>query len=115
FRKRKLDEELAWFDKHLFNKATDDNESLKSDSLLAKALKLKDVKRDGGRYGFIDKGVLMPETAPFGKIRVGRFEVTRAQFAEFDKGYAVEPGRANYPVGGIAFDQARAYCDWLSA
>jgi dipeptidyl aminopeptidase/acylaminoacyl peptidase len=114
FRRRKLEEELAWFDKHLFNKTSNDSESLKSDSPLAKALKLKDAKRDAGRYGVVDKGVLVPETAPLGAVRVGRFEVTRAQFAEFDKTYVIEPGTANYPTNGITFMQARAYCTWLS-
>jgi dipeptidyl aminopeptidase/acylaminoacyl peptidase len=114
FRRRKLEEELAWFDKHLFNRKTDDNESLKSDSPLAKALKLKDAKRDADRYGVLENGVLVPETAPLGKVRVGRFEVTQAQFADFDKKYAVEPGTANYPASGITFEQARAYCTWLS-
>jgi formylglycine-generating enzyme required for sulfatase activity len=45
---------------------------------------------------------------------VGRFEVTRAQYAAFDRDYAVEPGRENYPAGGLTFEQARAYCAWLS-
>ncbi len=112
--RRKLEEELAWFDKHLFNKTNDDNDSLKSDSPLARALKLKDVQRDGGRYGVMEKGILVPETAPFGKVRVGRFEVTRAQYAEFDKTFAVETGKENHPANGIAFDQARCYCVWLS-
>src|SRR5262249_48672631 len=42
------------------------------------------------------------------------FEVTRVQYAEFDKEYKVEPGRENYPASGISFDKAKAYCDWLS-
>jgi formylglycine-generating enzyme required for sulfatase activity len=45
---------------------------------------------------------------------MGRFEVTRAQFAQFDRSYVVEPGKENYPAGGIAFEQAKAYCAWLS-
>ena len=115
FHRRKLEEELAWFDKHLFNKASDDLASLKSDSPLAKALKLKDAKRDAGRYGYLEKGVLVPETAPWDKVRVGRFEVTQAQYAEFDTKRVVELGKANYPVGGVTFEQASKYCAWLSA
>jgi formylglycine-generating enzyme required for sulfatase activity len=57
---------------------------------------------------------LIPETALFGKVRVGRFEVTSAQFSQFDKGYVVELGKANYPVSGVTFEQAAAYCKWLS-
>ncbi len=115
FQRRKLEEELAWFDRHLFNKASDDNESLKTDSPLAKALKLKQAKRVGDRYGVEEKGVLVPETAPFGKVRVGRFEVTRAQYVPFDKTLAIEPDQENYPVAGVTLEQAQAYCKWLSA
>ena len=114
FHRRKLEEELVWFDKHLFDKTSDESESLKSDSPLAKALKLKDAQRDKGRYGVVAKGVLVPETAPFGKVRVGRFEVTAAQFAQFDKTDTIEPGTANHPAAGITFEQATAYCKWLS-
>jgi formylglycine-generating enzyme required for sulfatase activity len=58
--------------------------------------------------------VLAPETVAHGGLRVGRFEVTRAQYAEFDKTYPVEPGRENYPASGIPFEKARDYCAWLS-
>jgi formylglycine-generating enzyme required for sulfatase activity len=49
-----------------------------------------------------------------GNLRVGRFEVTRAQIAAFDPKWTVEPGKENYPANGILFEQARAYCEWLS-
>ncbi len=39
--RRKLEEELAWFDKYLFGTAKDENEALKPESPLAAALKLK--------------------------------------------------------------------------
>ena len=42
------------------------------------------IDRDGDRYGILEKGVLVPETVIFEGIQVGRFEVTRAQYAEFD-------------------------------
>jgi dienelactone hydrolase len=112
--RRKLEEELAWFDKYLFKTAKDENEALKSDSPLARMLKLKLAKRDGVRYGTKDNGVLVPETVKHGKLHVGRFELTRAQFAEFDNTYAVDPGTDNYPANGITFEQAKAYCAWLS-
>jgi dipeptidyl aminopeptidase/acylaminoacyl peptidase len=112
--RRKLEEELAWFDKYLFKTAKSENEALKNDSPLARALKLKGAKRDGARYGVKDNGVLIPETVKHGKLQVGRFEVTRAQFAEFDNGYVVEPGTDNYPANGITFEQAKDYCAWLS-
>jgi dipeptidyl aminopeptidase/acylaminoacyl peptidase len=112
--RRKLEEELAWFDRHLFKTAGEENEALKTDSPLARALKLQKVRREGTRYGMSMKGVLIPETVAHASLRIGRFEVTRAQYAEFDKEYKVEPGRENYPASGISFDKAKAYCAWLS-
>jgi formylglycine-generating enzyme required for sulfatase activity len=47
-------------------------------------------------------------------MQVGRFEVTRAQFAAFDKSYKFDPGTENYPAAGITFDKAKAYAAWLS-
>jgi dipeptidyl aminopeptidase/acylaminoacyl peptidase len=112
--RRKLEEELAWFDRHLFKTANEDNEALKSDSPLARVLKLQKVQRQGTRYGMLHKGVLVPETVAHASLQIGRFEVTAAQYAEFDKGYKVEAGRENYPAAGIPFEKARAYCAWLS-
>ena len=43
------------------------------------------------------KSVLVPEVVLRGDLEIGRFEVTRAQFAEFDKNYKIEPGTENYP------------------
>ena len=40
--------------------------------------------------------------------------MTRAQFAQFDKNYAVAAGTENYPANGVSFEQARDYCAWLS-
>jgi dipeptidyl aminopeptidase/acylaminoacyl peptidase len=112
--RRKLTEELAWFDQHLFEKVQHPRLALKEDSPLARSLALQKAAREGRRYGIQEKGILVPETVPHGKLDLGRFEVTRAQFAQFDKGYAVESGTENYPANGITFDQARAYCAWLS-
>src|SRR5262249_31317426 len=112
--RRKLEEELAWFDRHLFGTKRSREEVVKSDSPLAWALARHKALRVGERYGRLEKGRLIPETVPFARLTVGRFEVTRAQFAQFDRKYAVEPGYETYPAGGITFEQARAYCDWLS-
>jgi dipeptidyl aminopeptidase/acylaminoacyl peptidase len=112
--RRKVKEELAWLDRYLFASVARANPSLKEDSPLAWALKRQHARRDGGRYGVRIKGRLVPETVKYGDLRIGRFEVTRAQFAEFDKTYKVEPGRENYPANGITFEQAKNYCAWLS-
>jgi len=115
---RKLEEELAWFDKYFFKTAPPENEALKSGSPLDAALRTKDVARTGADYGaaFAAKGksVLIPEVVKRGDLEVGRFEVSRSQFAAFDKNYKIEPGMGNYPASGITFDQARSYADWLS-
>jgi formylglycine-generating enzyme required for sulfatase activity len=67
--------------------------------------------------------VMVPETvkrnvssagAGASSVEIGRFEVTRAQYAAFDKEYQVAAGTENYPANGISFEQAKAYCKWLS-
>ncbi|HTU18357.1 MAG TPA: prolyl oligopeptidase family serine peptidase [Gemmataceae bacterium] len=112
--RRKVKEELAWLDRHLFGSPAQPNPGIKADSPLAWALKRRQAHREGGRYGLLFKGHLIPETVPHGSLRIGRFEVTRAQLAAFDKSYRVEPGRENYPANGITFEQAKSYCSWLS-
>ncbi len=97
--RRKLEEELAWFDKYLFRTAADKNEALRPESPLSAVLKRKGQ---------------VPETVARGEIEIGRFEVTRAQFAAFDPGYKFPPATENHPASGIGFDAAKAYCAWLA-
>jgi predicted esterase len=115
---RKVEDEVAWFDKYFFKTAKPEDEALKESSPLAAALRTKNVARSGSNYGaaFPIKGktTLMPEVVKRGDVEIGRFEMTRAQFSEFDKSYKVSPGTENYPANGIAIDQAKAYCAWLS-
>jgi dipeptidyl aminopeptidase/acylaminoacyl peptidase len=113
-RRRKLQEELAWFDRYLFGREKPSDEVVKDDSPLAWALKRKAAKKVTDRYGVLFAGVLVPETVRHGERTIGRFEVTRAQYAEFDRRYMVEAGKENYPASGITFEQATAYCAWLS-
>ncbi len=58
--------------------------------------------------------MLAPETVPHAGVRFGRFEVTRAQWREFDPAYAVAPGTENYPATGISFERAGEYVAWLA-
>ncbi len=118
---RKVEEEVAWFDKHLFKTAKAENEALKEGSPLDQALRAKDAGRVEGRYGVAfaaktkgAKSVLIPEVVKRAPLEIGRFEVTRAQFAEFDKSYKIEPGTENYPASGITLGQAKAYAAWLA-
>ncbi len=99
--KRKVEEELAWFDQHLFKTAQPGNPALKPASPLAALARLKQASD-------------VPETVERGSISVGRFEVTRAQFRAFDPSYAVPAGTENYPATGVSFEKAQQYCDWLS-
>jgi len=115
---RKVEEEMAWFDKYFFKTASGENEALKAGSPLDAALKTKNIARTGGDLGsaFANKGksVVIPEVVKRGDVEVGRFEVTRAQFAAFDKNYKVDPGTENYPANGVTFEQAKTYTEWLS-
>jgi dipeptidyl aminopeptidase/acylaminoacyl peptidase len=115
---RKVEEEMAWFDKYFFKTADVENEAVKAGSPLEEALRSKGIAHAGGDYGaaFGSKGksVLIPEVVNRGDVEVGRFEVTRAQFAAFDKQFRIEPGMENYPANGVTFAQATGYAEWLS-
>jgi len=115
---RKVEEEIAWFDKYFFKTGKVDNEAVKEGSPLEAALRMKSVARSSGQYGAAvsvkGRTVLVPEVVKRGDLEIGRYEVTRAQFAEFDKSYKFDPGMENYPANGITLDQAKAYAAWLS-
>lgn len=113
-RRRKLEEEQAWFDKYLFKPGTAANEALRADSPLGELIKRQRIKKVVLNYGVELKSTLAPETVAYKGLTIGRFEVTRAQYAAFDRNYRVEPGTENYPANGITFEQAQAYCAWLS-
>jgi len=113
-RRRKVEEELAWFDRYLFKPKATANEALKEDSPLAAELKRKKIKKVGLKYGLLAKATLIPEVVKYEGLEIGRFEVTRAQYAAFDPSYKIEPGTDNYPASGVTFENARAYCAWLS-
>ncbi|MBZ5544762.1 MAG: prolyl oligopeptidase family serine peptidase [Acidobacteriia bacterium] len=113
-RRRKVEEELAWFNKYFLKPGPPANEALKDDSPLAQAPKRRNIQRAGARDGVLVKSTLIPEVVTYQGLRLGRFEVTRAQYAAFDGDYKIEPGTENYPASGISFEKAQAYCAWLS-
>jgi hypothetical protein len=113
-RRRKVEEELAWFEKYLFHTGPPPDAALKQDSPLAQELKRRHIQKVGTNYGVLIRGILVPEVIPHQGLQIGRFEVTRAQYAAFDKNYPLEPGTGNYPANGISFASAQAYCAWLS-
>jgi formylglycine-generating enzyme required for sulfatase activity len=115
---RELDEEIAWFDKYFFKSEKPSNEALKEGSPLEAAFRTKNIAKSAARYG-VDfsakpKPVLTPEVVKRGDLEIGRFEVTRAQFAEFDKTYKFDAGTENYPANGITLEQGKSYAAWLS-
>ncbi|MCL4842639.1 MAG: prolyl oligopeptidase family serine peptidase [Bryobacteraceae bacterium] len=101
FQQRKLEEELRWFDKHLFGTLKDDNEALKKESALAAVIKVQKLND-------------VPEVAERAAFHLGRFEVTRDQFKAFEPSYQFPAGTGHYPANGISFEKAKAYCEWLS-
>lgn len=113
---RKLEEEMAWFDRYFFMTEKPLNEAFKKDSPLGLALELKAAARVGARYGVQAKTgrTLIPEVVRRGSLEVGRFEVTRAQYAAFDPSYKFAAGTENFPANGISFEKAKAYAAWLS-
>jgi dipeptidyl aminopeptidase/acylaminoacyl peptidase len=115
---RKVEEEVAWFDKYFFKTTPPENEAIKAGSPLDTALRTKSAARTGEIFGatFTSKGksVLIPELVKSGDLEIGRFEVTRAQFFAFDRNYKLERGTENLPVTGVTLEQAKAYADWLN-
>ncbi|MCB1034042.1 MAG: prolyl oligopeptidase family serine peptidase, partial [Acidobacteria bacterium] len=112
--RRKVEEELAWFDRYLFEAAPGPDEALKKESLLAALLARAKAARTGQAFGRQAGGKLVPETLTYEGLEVGRFEVTRAQYAAFDSSYPVAPGAENLPATGISFENARRYTRWLT-
>ena len=68
----------------------------------------------GANYGVLVKSSLVPDLVSYRGIQLGRFEVTCAQFASFDKSFKIEPGTENYPANGVSFSAAQAFSAWLS-
>ena len=57
--------------------------------------------------------VLRGASAP--NAYIGYAPVTNAEYAAFKTGFAYDRGKENYPVVNITIDDAKAYCDWLTA
>ncbi len=117
--RRKVDEDLKWIDSYLFG-TTSMEERVRQRVVAEKAPlahleRLQRVARTDGRIGTTHDGTLIPEMVPMGdSLRIGRFEVTRAQFQAFRASHAVPPGTADYPANGLSAADAQAYVEWLS-
>ncbi len=115
---KKMQEEVAWIEKYLLGKEKKEK-PVAEDSPLEKLLSLKEASSVNGRYGVLKNGTLVPEMVEVEGIVASRFEITRAQFAEFLKEnpnfkHSWKKGTDNLPANGISFEEAMAYCRWLS-
>jgi len=102
--KRKMKEELIWFDTYLFNSYKPENEALKKESPLARVLYLSEhAVTHEGLYGQWAGGILAPQVVPLGQdsISIGLFEMTNAQVATLLPGYTYPAGQENYPATGL--------------
>jgi dipeptidyl aminopeptidase/acylaminoacyl peptidase len=113
-RKRKMNEELAWFDKYLFDSFEKKNEAFDDSSPLAYALRKLKIKKVGYLVGEEVDASICPETVEADGIQASRFEITRAQFSAFDPNYDYPAGTDNYPVTEVSIPMAQAYCMWLT-
>ncbi len=113
-RKRKMEEEMAWLERYLWGTYHSRDEWLKENSPLHLLIKKCSVRQENGLYGETVNGILAPETVPYGPGRIGRFEVTRAQFSGFSGESGYLPGTGNYPATGVSYGEAAEYCKWLS-
>ncbi|MCY7352661.1 MAG: prolyl oligopeptidase family serine peptidase [Cytophagaceae bacterium] len=119
---RKMKEEIAWFDKYLFGKRDTLNEAFKKESPLAMLLEREKVPKTA--FGFVGLelpgGLTLPSVVSVKKdsIAFGQFEVTQAQLLSQKNGTKAEPTNSreesNFPATNITFEQAQAYCQWLS-
>src|SRR6202035_525342 len=115
--RRKIQEDLDWFDRYLFGKPPQHREGIKEGTPLAALLARAKAARPAPGSTALGRrahGVLVPETVAFQGLEVGRFEVTRAQFAAFDPALKVDAGSQNLPMAGVTFARARQYVSWLA-
>jgi dipeptidyl aminopeptidase/acylaminoacyl peptidase len=113
---RKMNEEIAWFDKYLFNTHEPENEAFKEDSPLALLLKKEKAACHESKYGIWKNDKLLPEVVVIKKdsIAIGKFEVTHAQYQAFQSSHTFEAGKANYPITSISLKDAQGYVQWVS-
>jgi dipeptidyl aminopeptidase/acylaminoacyl peptidase len=92
---RKVEDEVAWFDKYFFKTTKPENGAFKKDSLLAEAIRKQTLQRNSfsGSFGVsrpdassfrpgedVHISTLTPEVTRRGELEIGRLEVTNAQY-----------------------------------
>lgn len=113
--RRKVEEELRWFDTYLFDTYEAPNEALKKSSPLMAFMDKAALAQDGGLYGERVQKTLIPQTmvAFTDSIAVGVFEVTHAQYQAFAKDHTYSVQEANQPIVGLSGKQIKSYLSWL--
>jgi dipeptidyl aminopeptidase/acylaminoacyl peptidase len=136
---RKVEEEVAWFDKYFFKTTKPENEALRKESPLSDSLRLKNAQNWKGLYGRNitakdGSNTVVPEVVSRSGLEIGRFEVTVGQFAGFALALHKQAGKQNskyamddtqwpptsgnrmfnMPAQNISVEDATAYAAWLS-
>jgi dipeptidyl aminopeptidase/acylaminoacyl peptidase/formylglycine-generating enzyme required for sulfatase activity len=123
---RKVEEEMAWFDKYFFKTEKPANDAVKKGSPLED---LMHINARGGHMSF-GTALVVPDVVRRGDLEIGRFEVTALQYADFlqspkkDAHGKLKPGTVidclvalnspNKPQSGVSLADAQAYAAWLS-
>jgi dipeptidyl aminopeptidase/acylaminoacyl peptidase len=140
---RKVEEEVAWFDKYFFKTAPAANEAVKKGSPLEDSLRHKSAKTAGMFYGeqlsskagatekIVHDALIVPEVVDRNGLEIGRFELTEKQYGscrektvKYPKPMrradssihfpAKEDLNQNQPMHGIILEEAQAYIACLS-
>lgn len=124
--RRKLEEEFAFVERHLFGADdADASSALREGSPLWSALQAEEFARVGDAFGeplaaarmnwpTKERALPLPEVVDVDGLLLGRFEVTRAQWRAFRPDTEVAAGDENLPIAAISLDDAQAYVAWLS-
>ena len=128
---RKVEEEVAWFEKYLFKTENPASDAVKKDSPLEHSIRRNHVKSAETVYGerVSVKGqgkqknyfLLVPEVVQRSGVEVGRFEVTRSQYFDCEakhgdwKAVKENSAQPNQPASGVSLAAAKEYASCLSA
>jgi len=130
---RKVEEEVAWFDKYFFKTEKPASDAVKKGSPLENLLRAGSAKIHEGFYGEQfgkAQKILIPELVRRGDIEIGRFEVTRWQYLQYlalrdahgkkakvssiERPEQTTSGQYNSPKSKVTIDDAKSYAAWLS-
>jgi dipeptidyl aminopeptidase/acylaminoacyl peptidase len=131
---RKVEDELAWFDKYFFKAEKPANDAVKKGSPLLEATRLRQAAMIPAfhSYGIQQGQIVVPETVHRGDLDISRFEVTTTQYGSFLAERAKKTTRksgtatfypplgelertVNRPASGVSVEDAEEYAQWLSA